>query len=213
MPYWQWYRKYQWVEVAVARNEKDPRKESYRPKVETIKPLGEPLSTKDGWAERRRVVLSGGARSMEQLQDQQREDRTSLGIVRPKVISDFVVEDGERSWKPEWVDLFKRRLLFGPNRKPLEKIPFRFFYCFQCDDPRCRGHKMMIEDWEVGSLYLRMRDKHRDERLAAEKVREQFFGRMCAPGIDTHFFVGTVLGHATWIILGVFWPKRLNSGR
>jgi hypothetical protein len=31
---------------------------------------------------------------------------------------------------------------------------------------------------------------------------------MCASNIDTHFFVGTVLSHGTWVILGVFWPKK-----
>jgi hypothetical protein len=42
-PYWQWYKKYQWIEVEVEKHEKDPRKESYRPVVETINILGQPL--------------------------------------------------------------------------------------------------------------------------------------------------------------------------
>ena len=66
----------------------------------------------------------------------------------------------------------------------------------------------MIEDWEVGALYLRMRDEHGSESAATEKVAEKFHREMCAPHIDTHFFVGTELSHGAWIILGVFWPKK-----
>ena len=68
---------------------------------------------------------------------------------------------------------------------------------------------MMIEDWEVGELYRKMRDKFGDTETVTQKVRQRFFDKMCAPNVDTHFFVGTVLPHATWIILGVFWPKKM----
>jgi len=32
--YGQWYKKYQWIEVDIEKNKKDPRPESYRPKSE-----------------------------------------------------------------------------------------------------------------------------------------------------------------------------------
>ena len=32
------------------------------------------------------------------------------------------------------------------------KAPYKFQYRFDCDDPRCNGHKMMIADWEVGAV-------------------------------------------------------------
>lgn len=53
-----------------------------------------------------------------------------------------------------------------------------------------------------------MRDEHRDEQAAAAKVKEKFFGQICAPGIDTHLLVGTVLEYGTWMVPGVFWPKE-----
>ena len=67
---------------------------------------------------------------------------------------------------------------------------------------------MMIEDWEIGQLYRAMRDKFGNAEVAVEKVRQKFFDQICGPDIDTHFFVGTVLSHASWIILGTFWPKK-----
>ena len=208
MGYWQWYKKYQWIDVDIAKNTKDPRKESYAPRVDSIKPASNVLSTKKCWADRKQFVLARGTSSMEVLHARQVEDNSSLGIIRPRIVNDFIVEETEREWKPKWRQALNQHWLFGPGKKPLEKIPYKFSYSFECDDSCCSGHKMMIEDWEVGQLYLKMRDKFRDEKVAIEKVRERFFDTMCAPKIDTHFFVGTVLSHGTWIILGVFWPKK-----
>jgi len=206
--YWQWYKKYQWVEVEVEKHDRDPRKESYRPILETLKTLGEPLNTKNRWTERKKYVLAQGVNSMEELLELQDRDKTSLGIIRPREIFEFIIEEDDRDWKPEWKTLFRQRRLFGPQQKPLEKIPYRFSFRFACNDSRCKGnHNMKIEDWEVSQLYLRMRGKYEDEQIALEKVKYKFYDQMCGGGIDTHFFVGTTIRFGTWIILGVFWPK------
>jgi len=66
----------------------------------------------------------------------------------------------------------------------------------------------MIEDWEVGELFRKLKGQGDSPETAAKKVKERFFNKLRAPDIDTHFFVGTVLSHGTWVILGVFWPKK-----
>ncbi len=207
-PYWQWYKKYQWIEVEVEKHERDPRKESYRPKVDTIRPLGEPLATANKWAERRRFVLGQGAKTMEDLCALQKSDRTSLGIVRPAEVTDFLVKPASREWKPKWKALFEQRRLFGPQQKPLERIPFKFSYEFKCGPSNCNGHRLMIEDWEVCQLYRKERDRLGSAEKACESIRAKFFEQMCSATKDTHFFVGTTLQHASWIILGVFWPPK-----
>ena len=55
--YSQWYKKYQWIEVEVEKNFRDPRPESFRP-VSDIKILGKPLGTENNWAERKKICLS-----------------------------------------------------------------------------------------------------------------------------------------------------------
>ncbi len=206
-PYWQWYKKYQWVRVTAERNAKDPRPESYRPVEGAVaRPLGKPLTTKNNWAERKRWVLARGVQTMCGLQTFS-QDQCSLGIVRPATVSDFVIEEADRDWKPKWKALFQQQRLFGPRQKPLEKIPYKFSYLFTCEDPSCTGHKKMIEDWEVGQLYRSMRDRYGKD-VAVEKVKQKFFNQICAPSIETHFFVGTVLTHGTWVVLGTFWPKK-----
>lgn len=205
------YKKYQWIEVDVERRRGDRRPESHSPVHGAgIRILSKkPLATRDSWAERRRYVLAKGTQTMCELQAQPDTVR-SLGVVRPAVVSDFVVEPADPNWSPlVQSDLFQLRLgLFTEERKSLEKIPFKFSYVYTCEDPRCSGHKMMIEDWEVGQLYRKMRDKYENERTAVEKVKERFLGQICGPGTDTHFFVGTTLDHAAWIIIGTFYPPK-----
>jgi len=206
---WQKYKKYQWIEVELARNPEDHRKESYRPKVESIRILSKkPLSTKNKWAERKKYVLPKIAQSMEKLKEMQAKDNTSLGIIKPARISDFVIEKSETDWKPAMKKVFQQQRLFGPDQKPLEKIPFNFYYKFECLDPSCKGHTKIMLDWEIGELFRKMRDKYRDDEKAAVMVRQRFFDQICGKDIDTHFFVGTNLQYGTWMVLGAFWPKK-----
>lgn len=207
MPYWQWYKKYQWIEVVVIRHPRDPRPESFRP-IGTIRPCGKPIPPEKGsWTERKRYVLARPVPTMCDLEARSQSE-VSLGIIRPRLVEDFVIQPAAREWKPEWVADMKQKRLFGPDKKPVDKVPFKFSYKFTCDAVGCKGHVKMTEDWEVGELYRKMREQHGSEEVACAKVKERFLGRICAHDRDTHFFVGTVLQHATWIILGVFWPKK-----
>ena len=209
-PYWEWYKKYQWIELEVERNTKDPRPESYRPVPEAkIRVIGDPLPSKKHWEARKRYVLAKGVSTMCELNSIPQDVR-SMGIVRVKEVTDLIVEEDEPDWKPQWKKLFNELYLFGPNRKPLEKIPFKFIYAYTCEEPGCKGHRMMIEDWEVGQLYRAMRDKYGSAEVAVEKVRDKLLNQMCAPDIDTHFFVGTVKKYSTYVIVGVFWPKKIK---
>ena len=69
----------------------------------------------------------------------------------------------------------------------------------------------MIEDWELGVLYLKEVDRLGEEQSAAESVKNKFFDVLCAPDKDTQFFMGTVFPYNTWIVLGVFWPPKNSS--
>lgn len=102
LPYSKQYKKYQWIEVQAQKHTgRDSRKESYRPNCDTLQILGEPIPTKKAdWSERAKYVLAQQAASMEELRDRQLADRTSLGIFRPKRITDLVIADDEATWKP-----------------------------------------------------------------------------------------------------------------
>jgi len=214
LPFSQQYKKYQWLEVAATKHiGRDSRKESYRPSCESIRLLGEPLSSGNNWAERARYVLAKRSQSMEDLYAKQKQDKTSLGIFRPREVTDFIVSPAAADWKPAFKAALMQQRLWE-NRKaskePLRKVPFKFQYRFACDDIRCNGkHQLMIEDWEIGALYWKCVDRGATPTEACYKVRQKFLGQICASNRDVHFYVGTVLAHPkSWVIIGTFWPEK-----
>ncbi|MGC9969766.1 MAG: hypothetical protein ABSE56_04165 [Bryobacteraceae bacterium] len=213
LPKWQSYAKYQWIQVDVEKHcGQDRRPESYRPDVDSIRLDGPPISTKHAWAARKRIVFKQPVRSMEELYDLQEGQNISLGLVRPRVVEDLLIVPDEEDWKPEWkADLDQFRLDIGPQRLPLEKIPFKFRYRFRCYDERCNGHTMSLGDWEAGVLFLKQRRIRGDAQRAASVVRDKFLGELCSSDKDVHFFVGTVAQFGTWIVLGVFCPPRTSQ--
>ena len=211
-PKHQRFRKYQWIEVDLNRGgaHNDQRKESHRPNLHTIRVLGEPLPTNDKWRQRRRIIDPLPVYTCTQLQQLYETDRTSLGIVRPSEVLELKVEKELREWKPEWQAVLNQFDLFDGIPKKLQKIPYKFSYIFRCED-RTEPHKAMIEDWEMGILFLNERERLGSEARAIESVRNNFLEKMCAPDRDTRFFMGTVLPYNSWVVIGVFWPPKDNQ--
>ncbi len=216
LPYIQKYKKYQWIEVKAAKyGSRDRRKESYRPVDGSHIKLGESLNTKYNWSERKKYVLKKQAKSIEDLRERQNVDQTSLGIFKPKAINDLVISSDEPQWKPKYLAALKQRRLWETRQAsgtPLRKVPFKFHYHFDCDDPRCNGHKMSIHDWEVGALFWRCVDSGDSHQSAATKVKDKFLSDICGPDKETYFYVGTVHGHPrSWIVLGAFYPSAEHN--
>ena len=209
----QQFRKYQWVDVELQKPDsgKDNRKESFRPKLDSLALHGEPLSTQKQWSERREIIDRLPRYTVNQLKSQFDADKTSLGVVRPTRVVDMEirpVEDTE--WKPEWQNLFKQMTLFGPQQKPLRKIPFTFHYHFECEDSE-KPHVAMCEDWELGTLFLGESERLGSDEAAAESVKNKFLGELCRPDKDTRFFMGTRFPYNVWLVLGVFWPPKIHQ--
>ena len=208
----QQFRKYQWIEVEVeprgAKNDK--RKESRKPRLESIRLLGERLSSKNGWQERRQIIDALPHATVKELVRAHEADKTSLGIVRPKRVLDLEIRPASEEWKPDWENLFKQMSLFGPQQKPLRKIPSTFHYVFECDDSD-KPHTAMCEDWELGTLFLHEADRLGSDEAAAESVKKKFLGELCREDKDTRFFMGTLFPYNTWLVLGVFWPPKIHQ--
>lgn len=214
LPFSKQYCKYQWIEVEAEKHRgRDSRKESYRPDCATLKTLGPPIPTRRGdWSERARYALARKARSMEDLRDQQERDKTSLGVIRPRAVTNLVVTPDDPAWKPAFMAALKQARLWDDRRatrEPPRKLPWRFQYEFVCDDSRCTGHRLMNEDWELSALYWNLIDRGHTPKEAVEGVRKKFLGELCGADKDTHLFVGTILAHPkSWVVIGVFWPKK-----
>jgi hypothetical protein len=91
------FAKYQRITVDVS-DANDPRPESLRPNLDTMK-LGDKLGTERGWGARRRVVEPLRMGSMCEVLAQQGRDRASLGVFRPAHVDDLIIEPDGDDWE------------------------------------------------------------------------------------------------------------------
>lgn len=200
------FRKYQWVDLRARRSPSDPRPESYEVDIDSIHVDGEPLPTKKKWLERKNIIMPLASPSLCYLQRQRTATGQTLGFFRPREIHKFVVKDDAPDWTRSEKEKLLQHTLFQQPAHPLEKIPYKFFYRFRCDDKSCTGHELSCVDWELGQAYRSWRDKYGHHWAA--KLRDRFEYDMIGK-YDTHFYVGTVRAHpGSWIIVGLFYPPH-----
>ena len=219
------YKKWQWIEIDLVKNRSDFRPESYRPtNLDKEIRLLEEVDTKDNWNKRKMLVGDKIRYNLTELIVEAKDPniRTSLAIVKPKEIIDFVWESCEREWDKEKMDkvianqaqgsLFdeaETRLVF----KVVNKLPFNFSYIFTTEDGIKR--KIMIEDWELGALYWNCCKKAKgDEIEACKKVKEKYLDYMWHER-DLYFFMGTTkqfhnVSPNPFIIIGTFYPPKID---
>jgi len=207
-PEHQRFRKWQWIELALAPwgHGTDKRAERREPDLSTLRILGEPLSRKRGWRERRAMIDRMPHHTVKELEGFYESRRVSLGIVRPRRVLDLKVVPVEREWPAKHQNLWSQLRLFG-EQKPLRKIPCKFQYVFECEDS-AKPHQVMNEDWELGVLFLKELDRKGSEEEAIRSVRHNFLEVMCREDRDTCFFVGTRHPFNEWLVVGTFWPPK-----
>lgn len=199
------FEKYQQIELNVSRPVRDRRPESFTPDIDSIS-LGSVLDSSRNWSKRRPFVEPLVRQTMCELQQQQAKDATSLGIIRPYQVLDFEITDSEEpDWSEEQKAILDMQPLFGPQRQPLEKISKVFHYRYLCN-PKCRGHRQSVIDWELHQMWRREADEG--------TIRSKWLKELCAPDRDTHFFVGNMHQHpGNFLVLGVYWPREDPQGR
>ncbi|MBP1613622.1 MAG: hypothetical protein H6Q13_1070 [Bacteroidetes bacterium] len=212
------YKKYQWIEIDLEKRKSDFRPESYKPvDIDKAFKIGEFIDN-EHWDIRRSLVLSNVLVNMDELIAKAKDpnDRTSLAVLKPNRILNFIWEPVIREWDKKRLDTIKARALqgnlFGENGdNPFEvvlKIPYKLSYVFTTLDGKERT--LMVEDWELGVLYWNcLKTTNGDEQAACQKVRRKYLDFMLKR--DLYFYMGTTLKHHNvapdpFIIIGVFYP-------
>ncbi len=182
--YDQQYKKYDWVEFDLVKNDSDFRPESFRPYSHDseIKIIGH-LGTKLNWAERKNIVLDKIYYNLTELisEAQNKDICTSLAVFKPSRIIDFTIEKAEREWDKNKIEkLEAERLQFNLFQQPenpfevVKKLPYKFSYVFE--DNQGRKSKLMIEDWEIGQLYWNCLAKHNGDEIKARlDIKKKYF--------------------------------------
>ena len=203
--------KYTWISVECEKaSEYLMRKESYKILNGNIK-VGEHIDTGNGkqkdWKKRNDIILPLVSKSLEELDRKKETDSTSLGIIKPKTIDMFSIDEADVLTDDEKnINKEIQMTLFGEKEFNPEKIPFIFRYHFKCDDSSCNGHKIMCEDWEMIESWRRWKKIYKDENILREKFVNGFYTEMLKK--DLYFFVGTHSKFNTWLIIGLYYPPK-----
>ncbi len=207
------FKKYQIVRTKVGRPKTDRRPESLLPLGGSLRP-GRVVSTRDGWAERRRWIDALGERTMCELVEANRAGSgpgvPSLAVVRPADQPQLEIsvrdEDQLRKWRTRAAAMESQPSLFDDPDKPkppFEVVPWRFRYKYRCRAAQCNGHSQTIVDWEVVALWRRVQHKPDWQ----DQMRRRFVDELWAPGRDTVLFVGNQEQYPiSFLVLGIFWP-------
>ncbi|CAK7192963.1 hypothetical protein COMNV_01173 [Commensalibacter sp. Nvir] len=210
------YKKYQWIEVKIAKNTKDKRPESYRViDIDNIKLLGT-MGTENNWRDRRQFILNKNKiyTKLNDIIKRAHNNELSLAIFKPTKITDFIVENVKIYKENKNCRLLLEQMdLFSNNNqetlKLMPRLSKKFFYKFEDDEGK--ESRLMVEDWEIGQLYLNCIKREPTDEDAVEKVKMKYWDTFVFEK-DLFFFLGTTSQFHNkksanpFVITGIFYP-------
>ena len=149
------YSKWQWIELDLIRNSKDLRQESFRPNLDSPIKLLSKVGTDKSWRERKNLVLGNVKTNMTELiaEAKDPQKRTSLAVLKPSKVIDFIWEPCEREWDKSKLEAVKARQaqldLFEQEEaatifEVVKKIPYKFSYIFETEDGKEISNKKYL---------------------------------------------------------------------
>jgi len=199
------FKKRDVIEVDVELPDNDQRRESR--KVKSCKLLPGRLED-DEVRERIRPLVT----SIEVLKEQ----KASLGIVKPE-LKDIEIQINST----ETVDNQTYFNITGDylnacnpedflEKREAVKMPVTVRYHFKCHgDPTCKGHKIIVIDWELNELARNIMKNDSDPESIANKIRYKLFDFMKQR--DLYLIMGTHYRYATWLIIGIYYPPKRTT--
>lgn len=134
------YQKWQWIELDLVKNTSDFRPESYRPSDidKEIKML-EKVETESNWSARKIYAFKKVYDNLTELinEAKTKSTRTSLAVVKPKQVLDFICEPCDREWDKRKLDAISANQaqgnLFDTEETKVifnvvKKLPYKFSY-------------------------------------------------------------------------------------
>lgn len=202
------FKKYNIIEVKASKAKDDTRAESFKVDSDSITVV-DWLDTKNDWDKRKLIVLPTLASSFCDILSESEQTGTSLGMFKPHRIN-FAQKKIKLHDIAKRKDCYVQQGFFKPNKKPVEEIPFDFRYQFYCHGKDgCKGHDLLIIDWEINQSFRRWRYRYKDEAVLLDKIKEKWFANICSEKRDAYFFVGNVNRFRDiFMILGVFYPPK-----
>jgi len=203
--------KFVYFTAQIKKNTKEriKRKESYNIKDSSIKVINTDLVNprlSGVWDTRRNILEKVQSDSIETLVAQSKEDRTSLGIIKP--MQNTVEFKLKKPIEEIEIDIATgiQLNLYGEKLRKVDKIENIFFYKFKCEGQDCNGHKMICTDWELLQSFRKWKDIYTDSDVLVEKLTYKYQEFMKSR--DLYFILGTHNRFNTWFIIGLFYPPK-----
>jgi len=207
------YKKYDWVELAIARSPIDTRPESFKVRTDHMKFLGNCEPGGDGWPSRKDFMFRNTEwqyANVDALKAAHKESGRSLGIIRPGQIDEvrFVKKPAEdaREFAKKLGDILAQGELFGSRPKELQYLLYDLKLLWRCNE-RCsvctKGpHDMKVLDWEPLELA-------RNKGFPAAKQKLEEITDLDKK--DFHLFMGNFAQHPNnFGIVGLWYPKKAS---
>ncbi len=199
--------KFDIIEVEVKKDkDKLGRKESHKVRSESIRVIDRNLTipTRD-WPKRNEIVLSKLDLSVKSLEDAYKKDKTSIGLIRPTELLDFIkTKDLEIHEQNSWAFT---TTLDGQRIPKVTKMEHIFKYRFKCQGCGEGEHTMQCEDWELFESYRSWGERYGDPETLWKNLRKKYFIWMLEKR-DLHFIMGMYSQYPTWFIIGIYYPPK-----
>lgn len=198
------FNRFDLIEFEMWKSESDARPESYKVKEETIKIIS--LGSKADAQSKYQLWSPFVEDSIVSLQNQEKVNKKSLGIVKPDTDS-LLFHAKSTEGESESVELLKelniQGNLFGKTLAPLE-IDYVFYYKFKIND---KQHNMQIHDWEAQATYYNFkRDYGKADAIGKmsefynQKIKQQ----------NPHFIMGNVGARPSqFMIIGILRSSKI----
>ncbi|MFI7679401.1 hypothetical protein [Actinophytocola sp. NPDC049390] len=201
------FSKYDIVSISARPARADPRVESWRPEVGSLRKE----DWLRPWARRRPIVEPYIEGSMCGVLQAVRDNAParSLALIQPKEVLGVDIEPhpGWTADEQAKIDAYVGQIdMFGADRTPLEAPRFKGWYRYRCHEPNCNTHRQGILDWEFVALQRKLPGGPAD---VAAALKAKFLD-ICSSNHDVvAFYVGNqAKRQQTFSVLGVYYPKR-----
>jgi len=199
------FKKYSIIKVKTIKARDDHRIESYRVDADSIEIIDYLDTKKDKWEARKRYVLPTISKSFCEIIEKRQTENKSLGVFKPRDVR-FSYKKAKEINKKERARCYAQLSFLNKEKDVIEHIPYDFYYEFFCSNNiNCKGHKLLIIDWEIGQAYRKW--KYENINLLLENIKKRWLDHICSPNKDTFFYVGNMKRFPNnFLILGVFYP-------
>jgi hypothetical protein len=209
----QQFEKWTWIRASV-RPGGDNRPESHvvQPEsIQVVRKVG--TGTNGDWATRNASIAPFMVDSVDALKRDADQGRRTMAYLRPLEIRRFIIEPrkaNEVAWNEKQAAQLGRQTLFGPSVDPLERIPYRFYYEFVCQDASCTTvHRMQVLDWEIHQSYRKWFVEYGADGWEAalrNRYEHEFLNER-----DLVFNLGNIAAHQqSFCICAMHYPPRLE---